>query len=303
LVSALALALTVELWAVVDLPANDPRSHGLSGLAWDDREHVLYAVADHPPAIVELFPDRELRHFAFGRILALPTSIDGEGISITPTGFLVADENGHILRMSPGGVVVGELPLPKDFKHFRNNRGIESLTTAPDGETILFANEETLIGDGPASTPRNGSLIRIIRGRRQNLDSFKNFETFKYLTDPIPGPSGDLGVSDITALSNSRVLVLERGFVPGSGNFVRVYESTLGPETPIAKRLVLDLADLEDESVPRSRAPQRNPILDNYEGMALGPLLPDGQPTLFMVSDDNDSSMQVPRLLVLVLHP
>ena len=46
------------------------------------------------------------------------------------------------------------------------------------------------------------------------------------------------------------------------------------------KRLVVDLAALPDRALPRPRAPQPSRLLDNYEGLALGPRLPDGRTVL-----------------------
>ena len=39
--------------------------------------------------------------------------------------------------------------------------------------------------------------------------------------------------------------------------------------------------------------------MDNYEGMALGPVLPDGRRSLILVTDDNNRPDQVARILVL----
>lgn len=43
-------------------------------------------------------------------------------------------------------------------------------------------------------------------------------------------------------------------------------------------------------------ATQPNPLLDNFEGVALGSRLPDGRHTLFLISDDNESASQTTRV-------
>ena len=47
---------------------------------------------------------------------------------------------------------------------------------------------------------------------------------------------------------------------------------------------------------------QPNPILDNYEALAIGPALADGRRLLFVTSDDNASASQVARVLVLAVR-
>src|SRR5258707_926666 len=37
-----------------DLPQEDARSHDLSGIGWDPRRNVLYAISDKTPRLVEL---------------------------------------------------------------------------------------------------------------------------------------------------------------------------------------------------------------------------------------------------------
>src|SRR5690242_2928738 len=46
-----------ELWSWFDLPASDPRSRELSGIAWDEKAGMLWAVQDETPNIVAIRPD------------------------------------------------------------------------------------------------------------------------------------------------------------------------------------------------------------------------------------------------------
>ena len=61
---------------------------------------------------------------------------------------------------------------------------------------------------------------------------------------------------------------------------------------PMRKRLILDL----------QAAGARGPI-DNLEGMAWGPVRPDGRRTLVMVADDNFSPQQVTQVLAFEVAP
>jgi hypothetical protein len=58
---------------------------------------------------------------------------------------------------------------------------------------------------------------------------------------------------------------------------------------PIKKKLLLDLADL-------------GLTIDNVEGMALGPVLPDGSQSFWVISDDNFSKDQVTQFLLFRLN-
>ena len=113
------------------------------------------------------------------------------------------------------------------------------------------------------------------------------------------------------ALTEHELLVLERGFVLGSGNTVRVYRVSLRDATDVSdvaslatagiaaveKELVFDLADCPPRDATNP-GPQANPLLDNFEGLALGPHLPGGRRALLLQSDDNFRSTQITRLIV-----
>src|SRR5262249_25087912 len=140
--------------------------------------------------------------------------------------------------------------------------------------------------------------VRILR---HALDKGGTDLEASYLTDPVfaEGEPGDNGVSDLAVLSPTRVLVLERGWVRGKGNSARIY--TIDLVLDENKHLVVDLAQVPDERCTPPRAPQRRRILDNFEGMALGPTLGDGRRVLFLVSDDNENAEQTPRLVTLAV--
>ena len=55
--------------------------------------------------------------------------------------------------------------------------------------------------------------------------------------------------------------------------------------------------------MPRAKQPQPSPLLDNYEGLARGPALPDGRRAIIVASDDNGRSDQTARVLVLGTVP
>jgi hypothetical protein len=309
----------VEVVSCVDLPRDDPRSHDLSGLAWDPADNLLYAISDREPWLVILAPAPDLSAYAFRPTIPLDLPVerwDGEALAFTEDRLLVvADETEQaVFSVDRAGNGATRVALPV-FPATRHNRGMEGLGYArsANGRYIFAVNEQALEGDGPTSTISHGTVVRLLR---HALDGGGDVEV-AYLTDPVfaTGAKGDNGVSDIAPLSPERVLVLERAWVQGRGNGIRLYEVDLRtapsvlelPDAraaePVRKRLVVDLAQLPDQRCAPPSQWQRRRTLENYEGMALGPTLRDGRRILFLISDDNSHLTQDARVLALALAP
>ncbi|HEX3478822.1 MAG TPA: esterase-like activity of phytase family protein [Kofleriaceae bacterium] len=313
---ALPVAPAPELLACFDLPPDDARSHELSGLAWDPAEQRLFAVSDRNRALTVLVPRPDLAGFDLAPSIPLDIAIDdwdGEGLALAGDRFLVVANESQPAVFSVDRAGHDARPLALPFRPgLRHNLGIEGIGYATAGARryVFTVNEQALEGDGPVSTVDHGTVVRLTR---HSLDGEPVLEV-AYLTDPVfTAGYGDAGVSDLAALSPERVLILERSWVRGAGNAIRVYIVDLrgAPSiaalddarraAPIAKRLILDLATVDDTRCSTPPAPQRRKIFDNYEGLAVGPVLDDGRRVLFLVSDDNDRSDQLPRALAVAL--
>jgi phytase-like protein len=314
----LPAAAAPEVLACFDLPPGDARSHELSGLAWDPAARRLFAVSDRYRALTVLVPRPDLGGFDLAPSIPLDIDIDpwdGEGIAIAGDRFLVvANETlPAVFSVDRAGHDARPLALPF-HPGLRHNLGIEGLAYVAAGERryVFTVNEQALEGDGPGSTVDHGTVVRLTR---HSLDSEPALEV-AYLTDPVfTAGYGDAGVSDLAALSADRILVLERGWVRAAGNSIRIYAVDLrgAPSIaalddarrapPVAKRLVLDLATVDDSRCSVPPTPQRRKIFDNYEGLAIGPVLGDGRRVLFLVSDDNDNSRQLARVVAVALAP
>ncbi|WP_343640902.1 esterase-like activity of phytase family protein [Roseateles sp.] len=210
------------------------------------------------------------------------------------------------------GRFAGELPLPERLcvhpdepRGARDNLSLEGLGLAADG-TVWASMEAPLIEDGEPPTLRAGALTRFTHLDRQG----HVLGQYAYPVDPIPlAPTGgqhraDNGVSELLVTPAGTLLVLERsGREVAERVFafhVRLYEARLDGATdvaqlaslrgadvvPMRKRLVLDL----------QTAGVLGPI-DNLEGMAWGPVRPNGRRTLVMISDDNFSPHQRTQVL------
>lgn len=310
---SLPASAQVAVWSWFDLP-DDPRSRELSGIAWDDATKTLWAVQDASADIVAIVADAKLEKWRFGSTIKLEMSfpLDLEGIVVTPDGFVVASEKGpRVLDVDRSGKLRRDIPLPDHFRMARENKSLESLTMSPNGRYLFTTTEEALSCDGAIATPKEGTRVRILRMSPRGGD----VEEHAYMTDPAPHEAGDYGIADLAALSDDDLLVLERGWARGAGNTARIYRVSLADPvtsclaTPaltadapvLAKQLVVDLARLVVTGLPKTKQKQESPLLDNYEGLAVGPRLPDGRQSLILVSDDNGRSDQFARIVVLAV--
>nr|WP_042183967.1 esterase-like activity of phytase family protein [Kibdelosporangium sp. MJ126-NF4]CEL15986.1 hypothetical protein [Kibdelosporangium sp. MJ126-NF4]CTQ93910.1 hypothetical protein [Kibdelosporangium sp. MJ126-NF4] len=248
-------------------------------------------------------------------------SVDPEEIRVDPwTGrYTWSQEGGRppaapdpsIRTATRDGRFVTELPLPKNLHVTsttgpRSNLALEGLTYAAGGTLVVSAVEGPLAEDGPVPTPDKGALSRItVQTRTGHL-----LAQYAYPLEPIfarpvpPTAAADSGVSAIVAadpFDPTRFLVVERTFVTGVGNRIRIFEaSTLGASNvadraltgarPMRKKLLADLSDFGLSTV------------DNIEGITWGPDLGRGERSLILVSDDNFSAGQVTQIVALAVR-
>lgn len=303
----------------------------LSGIAYDPTSGDYVAVADRAGSV---------HSHAFGLSIALGASAVVTGVTVLNTSAgapftgatldaegVVVRRDGELFVASEGGSAAGEqpeirlfnaagshldsLPVPTKFLIGTNNLSFESLAESPGGHALFTANEGPLAADGRTADFR--SRLRILRYTHTGASGFEPAGEFYYLTEPGRTQS-DLGVAELLAISPTSLLVLERGFVAGQGNTIRLFQVSLaGAEdvsemaslaadglTPLSKSLLLDLGDCPDggATVPPG-ATQPNALLDNFEAMTFGPELAGGMRSLILLSDDNGSASQTTRVVLL----
>ncbi|MGO4647112.1 esterase-like activity of phytase family protein [Nocardia sp. 2YAB30] len=250
-----------------------------------------------------------------------PRSVDPEEIRVDPwtgdyywtqegerTEAVRADPSVRIAR--PDGTFAGDLPIPGDERMLpnagpRRNLALEGATFAAGGALFLTSVEGPLLEDGPVATTTSGAPARITVQARFGPP----LAQYVYPMEPVfaesrPDPGrGENGIASILAadpLDPTKLLVLERSYVPGVGNKIRIYEADLGAATdvldapigaarPAAKRLLVDLADVGLATI------------DNVEGMTWGPRLPSGERTLVLVSDNNFLAKQITQVIALAV--
>ncbi len=299
---------TLSLVSTFDLPATDARGRELSGIAWDESSHMLFAVSDSFPRIVPLIPSAAFDGWTFGTALTLTLADhwDGEGIALAPSGFFLANERGpHIYEVDRTGVLRRELPLSSGFGDCIPNKCIESLALSPDGRFLFYANESALSVDGAQPTAVEGTTVRLVRRDVAGGNEI----VWAYHTEPIfsAAGGGDMGVSEIAALSATSLLVLERSYVPGRGASARIFHVKLKDgdaqgARPFASCTAVKKTLLVDIGMLLRTAPQGDAVpLPNYEGMAMGPSVGPGGRLLFLISDDNANPNLPARVLTLRL--
>lgn len=248
-----------------------------------------------------------------------PGESDTEGIALTNKATVFISSEGDAGKLiNPfikefslsSGREIKTLPIPNKFlpdkssqKGIRNNLAFESLTITPDKKRLFTATENALIQDGVAAKPNIGSPCRILQ---YNLLNNQPEKEFLYQTEPV-SPFLNLtgkfasGLPDLLALDNQgHFLSLERSFT-GLGFAIFLFQVSLERADdihkidsllainsksikPVAKKLLLDLRTLDV-------------LLDNIEGLTLGPKLPDGEQSLILISDNNFNSLQRTQIL------
>ena len=310
----------------------------LSGITYDHASGSYYAIADRAGAV----PSHVFRlSMPLGQGMSSPSvedvtvlhrpdgtphtgaNFDGEGIDLGRHGeFVIASESGsaageqpEIKRFSGDGSYLSDLDVDGKFLIGANNLSFESLSISPNGNKLFTATEAPLAADGRTADLR--SRIRIVSYDERGPAGFQPAGEFFYLTEP-GRTTADLGVAEVLALSEDELLVLERGFVAGEGNTIRIFRVSLTTAedvsgvpslaasglTPLAKTLLVDLVTCPDAgAISAPGAVQPNPLLENFEAMALGPNLPGGQRSIVLLSDDNGATNQNTRVVVLTAGP
>jgi hypothetical protein len=261
----------------------------LSGLAWAGGD-AFFAVSDKRAALlpVTLRIDRATGAIAngeFGAPIPVPTKrLDFEGVAYvaaTRRFYVTTEKPPGALSFRAGDREVRALPLPPIFAQARDGLAMESLTWSAETKCFWTANEEALAKDGPVSNAEAGTLVRLLQ-----LDAdFRPRAQYAWRTEPAAMRLGSgSGVSDLLALPDGTLLVLERGFA-GFGLVVRLYAADLAAATDVSRLAALEGATFTSARKTLLFAEPTGFV--NYEGLALGPALDDGSRSLILVADSH----------------
>jgi hypothetical protein len=206
------------------------------------------------------------------------------------------------------GTYQGQFSLPPGFDFSmdktsgpRPNGVLEGLSLTPNGRYLFAAMEQSLYQDGPTADEDHTGLVRVTKF---DVETRKAVAQYAYEVERAAPRTGFNGVSDILALSDTSLLVIERAANLPDAFAVAVYRAELTSAsdvlavpslsgqavTPMSKSLAVDLNAI------RNLEP-----LDNIEGITFGPMLPDGRQSVVLVSDDNFLPFEVTQFLAFAL--
>lgn len=277
----------IRLLGMLELPTrtvNGQRFAGLSGLAWDDDDNLLYAVTDHGLlfGLRPVFQNHRLVDVSVRSAAALIDSrthkpvkwrrSDSEGLDILNgrngkpgDAELIVSFEGEprIARYRPDGRFIAEVPLSRtldDVHRYRYNRMLEAVCQHPR-LGILTAPEEPLDADR--------EFARLYRA---------DGSSWRF-------PASRGGLVALECLPDGDVLVMERDYSRISLRWIITLRrlrlpADAAPDTLLAAQTVATLDSENDLNI------------DNFEGLTRH-----RGNRFFMVSDDNDVFVQRTLLL------
>lgn len=226
----------------------------------------------------------------------LTTILDPEGLARLPDGSILvsseADTNrkprepNRILHLTAEGEFLGELKMPDEVqaeplgqqkKGTVNNAGPEGLSLTLDSKYLWVGYERALYQE------TEEKVVRLDRHRLEG-GTYKFEATHRYKLSPAVEGLREIirGVSEVLAIDENRLLVLERsahlvGLKIGTSGEIYVADCS---KPVCSKKMVVNFeGDLKKfrKEVPTA----------NFEGLSWGPVLPDGRKTVLMMNDNN----------------
>jgi hypothetical protein len=303
-----------------DLTLEGDKVGGLSSIEYHDGKYYLIVDDSSKPRYLQadiIIKNNKFELVQFERSFNLIRSeqdmrvVDPESLRLLPNGQLVWSSEGSVKHKHAPAIFIQThdslslftLPDMFDIKEDsgpRHNAVFEGLTLSHDQKGIWVSMEGALKQDGEEASLTHGSAVRITYF---DFESKQSQMQFAYWLEPIvdradakPDAFRTTGLVELLQLSENQFLAMERSYTGGiedGGNNVSIYlaniegatntskmDSLKGQEYKAAeKSLVLDL-----ESIKGLLGSKR---VDNLEGMALGPILPNGNQSLLLVSDNN----------------
>ncbi|GAB3020689.1 esterase-like activity of phytase family protein [Niabella terrae] len=224
-------------------------------------------------------------------------------------------QNPWIYQMDIRGGFMDNFILPENLhmqvadRGARENAALEGLSFSRDYRYLWASMEGPIYEDGPLATAADAGAP--VRFTQFDWVTKKPLMQFAYPLDavahkPVPADAFNVnGVSEILNIGGHRFLVLERSFSTGTaGCVIKLYladfsaatnvmdfSSLLQPTyTPASKRLLLDFSQLDR-------------LIDNVEGITLGPRLPNGHYSLVLIADNNFNASEPQQVFLLEMIP
>lgn len=273
-------------------------------------------------------------------------SLDPEGLVRLKNGdYLVSDEYGpNVYRFTPSGTLSSTLALPEALvprvggtvvfdqdqnnsltSGRRSNRGMEGLSVSPDQSRLFAMLQSPTDQDGGQDNGSRNTRILVYDLTQPNTPLIAEY-VYQLTLKGSPANNRNTPVSEILALNNNELLILERdgrggqtqNNVPTYKSVVRadlstgqnilgsVYDQAVGtsgqqnlpsglsiPVTPVSRQdlvNLLDTAELAKFGLNIHAAADENSITEKWEGLGLIPNLstPATDDFYLLVGNDND---------------
>jgi len=300
-----------------DLYVDSTLVGGLSGIDFHNEQYYIVCDDSEKPRFYKA--NIPISNYKFDTIqvktvITLPKSdafLDLESIvvdSVSNEIFLVSEgkinkeKDPSFFSVNELGEFKNEFKIPQYFEATgkqrpRHNGVFEGLSKDFNNDGYWIATELPLKADGPK--PKFKETTSPVRFTYFNKEG-ETTKQFAYLLDRVgKRPLGDFavnGVTDVLAYALNKLLIIERSYSSGyenQGNVIKLYSvdhsnavNTINYKRltkvnyyPVKKELIFDFATVQDQLTNKS--------IDNIEGLCFGPILPNGNKSIILISDNN----------------
>ncbi len=230
--------------------------------------------------------------------------IDNCQINLVSEGAIIKGKDPSIFIADIQGGFQEKVDIPNYFKANskekpKHNAAFESSTKSYDKKGFWVAMEAPIDADGEEPTfHKTQSPIRITYFDKLIKKATKQFAyQLEKIDKPAKGKVNLNGVTAILEYKENSFFVIERIYQSGYGSYgntVRIFKATIEKESTntleiqslkeqayvsLKKELLLDFNTVQDQLTDK--------IIDNIEGITLGPKLSNGNRSIILVSDDN----------------
>jgi hypothetical protein len=296
---------------------------GLSGVDFANNQYYFVVDDAKNPRILSVnigISDNKIQAVKFNDILFLADSttnfyqqnaLDLESVFVdeaTNEFYAVSEGSIHnnklpfVFKTDKNGRFLENFQLPKNLsniKTIKHNGAFEASSKSVDKKGFWVAMEAPLNMDGEEPTfTKTSSPIRITYFDKTSKKATKQYAyQLENITKPAKGNINLNGVTAILEYQENHFLIVERTYQNGYGsygNIVRIFDATIDESVtnvleidalktsefiPFKKTLLFNFEDIKNQLTDK--------IIDNIEGITFGPLLPNGNKSLLLISDDN----------------
>ncbi|WP_165730079.1 esterase-like activity of phytase family protein [Polaribacter sp. 20A6] len=225
-----------------------------------------------------------------------------EAVYFVGEGSINKGKSPTVFKTDFNGNFMEAYQLPENLsntKNIKHNAVFEGSSKSINGNGFWVAMEGPLKSDGEDPTfTKASSPIRITYFDKTSKKATKQYAyQLEHITKPSKGNINLNGLTSILEYKENHFFIIERTYQSGYGsygNIVRIFDAVIDKETtnileiealkeaefiPLKKRLLLNFEEVKDQLTEG--------IIDNIEGITLGPILENGNQSLLLVADDN----------------